>query len=313
MTATIITPTTTAPKHSTITKWLGAGMLSLGLLAGSLGLGAGAAHADAIMQVRVTDSADPVGVGESVTYTMTVKNAGDEGSANVTLTASISAGTFQTGSADQPGVNRFQQGCTVTAQQLRCSGGFFDRNEEGRVTVRVTAPAQAGEMRLRANVSRGTNATADGTGFQDTAVVVRPDLVVTDIDGPSAVGDGANGSYTVTVRNRGGSTATGVLLVVRSESLPWDFFQVDVLDDASNFTCGLALTLSFQTPTVNCTGGSLSAGETARVRIRARTSNVIGTGNGRIRAIVDPSNTIKESNEDNNSRNHAVSFNGGIL
>jgi uncharacterized repeat protein (TIGR01451 family) len=313
MNATTMSSTTTAQTQHNIARWIGAGMLSLGLLAGSLGLGAGAAHADAIMQVRVTDSADPVGVGEQLTYTMTVKNAGDEGSANVTLTASISNGTFQANSADQPGVNRFQQGCTLTAQQLRCSGGFFDRNEEGRVTVRVTAPAQAGEMRLRATVSRGTNATTDGTGFQDTAVIVRPDLVVTDIDGPSAVGDGASGSYVITVRNRGGSTATGVLLVVRSESLPWDFFQVDVLDDASNFTCGLALTLSFQTPTVNCTGGSLSAGETARVRIRARTSNVIGTGNGRIRATIDPSNTIKESNEDNNSRNHAVSFNGGIL
>jgi uncharacterized repeat protein (TIGR01451 family) len=264
------------------------------------------------MQVRVAGSADPIGVGESLTYTMTVRNQGDEGNANVTLTASITNGSFQPGSADQPGANRFQGGCTVTAQQLRCTGGFFDRFEEGQVTVRVTAPAQPGEMRLRANVSRGTNATTDGTGFRDTAVIVRPDLRVTDIDGPSAVGDGASGSYVVTVRNSG-STASGVRLQIRSESLPWDFFQVDVLDDGSGFSCALTQTLSFQTPTVTCTGGALSADESARIRVRTRTSNVLGTGNGRIRAHIDPNDTINESRDGDNTRNHAVSFNGGFL
>jgi uncharacterized repeat protein (TIGR01451 family) len=294
-------------------KWLAAGATALGLLSISLGAGLGTAHADAIMQVRVNDNVARIGVGEDLTYTMTVLNAGDEGNANVVLTATILNGAFVPGSVAQPGVDRFQEGCTVSAQLLRCTGGFFDRGESGTVTVRAVAPDDPGEMRVSAEVGRGSNATIEGHGFVDTPVIVRPDLVVTDIDGPDATGDNDSGSYLVTVRNRGGSTATGVRLQVRSEDLPWDFFQVDELDDGSNFSGALSETVSFLTPTVTCTGGSLSANESARVRIRVRTSNVLGSGSGRIRATIDPANTVQESSESNNSRTHTVTYNGGIF
>jgi uncharacterized repeat protein (TIGR01451 family) len=306
----------TAPKLNSISTWLGAGAMSLGLLAGSLGLGAHPASADANINASFVNPAGQIGVGEQLTYTVRVRNAGTEGTANVNLSLSVAGGGTVV-SVSQANGSRFQGGCQVAGDsQARCTGGFFDRNEQSDVLLRVRAPQAAGEMRVTARANRGTDDPAtriDAFARAETQVIVRPDLVVTDIDGPSAVGDGANGSYVVTVRNRGGSTATGVRLVVRSESLPWDFFQVDVLDDGSNFSCALTQTLSFQTPTVTCTGGNLSANETARVRIRARTSNVIGTGNGRIQAIVDAGNFIRESNEDNNTRSQAVSFNGGIL
>lgn len=310
---TRMTTTARAARRGIRTKWLAATVSALGLLSGSLGLGLGAAHADAIMQVLVSDTVDVIGVGEQLTYTFSVRNAGDEGNANVILTASISAGSFVPGTVAQPGVDRFQEGCTVTAQQVRCSGGFFNIFESGTVTVRAQVPAQPGEIRVNATVTRGTNAVTEGSGFVDTPVIIRPDLEVSDIDGPSAVGDFSTSSYVVTVRNRGGSTATGVRLQVRSETLPWDFYQVEVLDDGSDFSCSLTETLSFLTPTVTCTGGRLSANESTRVRIRVRTSNVVGSGSGRIRATIDPQNTVQESDETDNSRNHAVSFNGGIF
>ena len=309
------TITTTTP-HTGIAKWLGAGMLSLGLLAGSLGLGAHPAAAAADLRVDIADSANTVGVGEELTYTITVRNQGSTGTAEARLTVTAFDGATIL-SVSQPGVNRFQSGCQVLdANSARCTNGFFDRTEAGQVAVRVRAPQTPGQIDLRARVSRGTDEDENLAGNianESTQVIIRPDLRVTDIDGPAAVGDNASGSYLVTVRNSGGSTATDVVLVVRSQTLPWDFFQVEVLDDGASFNCALTQTLSFQTPTVTCTGGSLSANESARVRIRARTGNVLGSGNGRIKAISDAGNFITESNEDNNVRNHAVSFNGGIL
>lgn len=305
-----------SPAHTraAMTRWLTAGASALVLLGGALGSGMGTAYADAIMQVQVNDGVNQIGVNEELTYTITARNAGDEGSANVILTARINdGGRFVLGSAAQPGPDRFQQGCTVTPETLRCEGGFLDAFQNGTVTVRAIAPAQAGEMRMNVGITRGTNGTTDNDGFVDTPVIVRPDLRVTAVDGPDAVGDSATGSYLVTVRNNGGSTAAGVRLEVRSESLPWDFYQVEVLDSASSFSCSLTETLSFLTPKVTCTGGALSAGESARVRIRARTSNVLGSGAGLIRATIDPLNTVPESNEGNNVRTRAVSYNGGIF
>lgn len=304
---------TTKQQH--ITKWLGAGVLSLGLLAGSLGFAAHPAAAEADMNVSFTNPAATIGVGEELTYTLRVRNQGTNGTAEVALNLSASGGATILG-VSQPGADRFENGCQVTSDTAaRCTGGFFGPNVEGQVALRVRAPQTPGEIRLRARVNRGTDDRnpLDGFAQAETTVIIRPDLRVTDIDGPSAVGDAASGSYVVTVRNSGGSLASNVRLVVRSENLPLDFFQVDVLDEGSNFNCALTETLSFQTPRVTCTGGSLSAGESARVRIRARTSNVIGSGSGVIRATIDPNNAIQESNEGNNSRTHAVSYNGGIF
>jgi uncharacterized repeat protein (TIGR01451 family) len=312
----------TATKHTSITKWLGAGLLTLGMLAGSLGLGAHPAAADANMTMSIADSPDPVGVGETVTYSFTLRNAGDTGANQVILTADLSGGRF-VGQPEQVGTTSFgflrfgELLCNFARDNTRllCHGGFFNAGEQVTMRARDTAPAQPGQIGVNARVSwsRGAEGSSFVIDTETTTVIARPDLRVTDINGPTAVGDGASGNYTVTVINRGGSRATGVRLVVRSETLPWDFFQVDVLDDASAFSCALTQTLSFLTPTVTCTGGSLDAGETARVRIRARTSNVLGTGNGRIRAHIDPNDTINESRDGDNTRNHAVSFNGGFL
>lgn len=298
--------------------WLGGSAIAASMLwAGLLG-GASAAFADANMTVGIDESASTVGVGETVTYTFPVRNQGTSGTANVVFTATIQNATFQPGSLSQPGVDRFEDGCVLQNNntRVRCFGGFFDDGDQGSILVRATAPAQAGQIRVDASVTSGTDSDENPAGnssIEFTTVIVRPDLRVYDIDGPSAVSDFVNDEYIVRVRNESGSTATGVRLRIRSESLPWDFTAVEVLDDASNFHCTLVRTLSFLTPEVECTGGALSVAESARIRISVRTTNVVGAGSGRIRAVIDPANTIRESNESNNSRNHTVSFNGGIF
>src|SRR5205807_2041089 len=100
------------------------------------------AFAAANMTVSIDDSVNVIGVGEQVTYTFHVRNAGDHGDANVVLSATITDGTFLGATIDQPGANRFDECHIVTPPigrfagngSLRCTGGFFDQGDQATVT-----------------------------------------------------------------------------------------------------------------------------------------------------------------------------------
>lgn len=127
------------------------------------------------------------------------------------------------------------------------------------------------------------------TNFTITAGTPQPDLTVLSItDSPDPVTVNNTLTYTINLKNNGGANASGVDL---NFTLPEGV--------TFNTASGSGFTATQTARVVSFVGGSIAAGATV-----ALTVTVTPTATGSITsgtAIVDPNNTITESNEDNNT------------
>jgi uncharacterized repeat protein (TIGR01451 family)/CSLREA domain-containing protein len=165
-------------------------------------------QADVSLSAHAPAPATPV-VGDNVTYSWTVTDAGPADASGVALAIDLPAGlTFVSG----------DPGCTSVAGGARCaigalaSGGSADRS----IVVRAT---QAGTLAAtRATVSADQADPVTSNNAQSSTLTVAPppppraDLSVTQTDSPDPVVNGRNVDYTLTVRNTGPDQATGVVL-----------------------------------------------------------------------------------------------------
>ena len=125
-----------------------------------------------------------------------------------------------------------------------------------------------------------------------TIVLPLPDLQVRVAQSSNPIVAGSNQTYTVKVHNRG--SAGGTAIALRS-ALPADLVFSSIRADRG-FVCSRSGTA------MNCAGGALSAGDSATIRLvmslalTARSGHQILLG-----TQVDPDNTLRESNESNNT------------
>jgi uncharacterized repeat protein (TIGR01451 family) len=154
----------------------------------------------------------PGAVGQNLTYTATVRNAGGSDATNVKLTDTIPArSTFVSATASQGS-------CTGT-RPLVCSLGALAKGATAKVTI-VVKPTSAGNL---VDTARVKSDQADPYRANNARrVVVR----VVGPNGNANLGVGLSASprpgqvgsdltYTVRVRNLGGSDATNVQLTAR--------------------------------------------------------------------------------------------------
>jgi uncharacterized repeat protein (TIGR01451 family) len=159
------------------------------------------------LAVTMTDSPDPAFAGQTITYSITVTNAGGNVAENVVLTNTLPAGVTYNGSTNGFG-STFQSGNTVIFQLGNIAVG-------GAKTVTVVANAlSAGSFTNRATV---TSTLTDGLAGNNTAtaittVIVASDLSVSIVDSPDAVILSNRLTYVVTVFNPGPSPASSVVL-----------------------------------------------------------------------------------------------------
>ena len=99
-------------------------------------------------------------------------------------------------------------------------------------------------------------------------------------------------TYTLTVNNIGTANATGIKVV---DTLPAGITGVTE-NTTSLFTCSNAGTTQI---TVTCTGGAVNQGQNGTITINGTSPSA--TGNITNTAVVDPDNTIVETNELNNT------------
>ncbi|MCP5015171.1 MAG: DUF11 domain-containing protein, partial [Ketobacter sp.] len=163
------------------------------------------------LSVGKVDALDPVTVGDDVTYTVTVANAGPDTALAVTLTDTLPVGVIF-GSATG--------GCSEAGGVVSCDLGSVAAGGSASVTIVVTSTA-AGVLTNTASVG---SATADPDGgnnatSEDTTVEAPPaaDLSVTKLDALDPVTVGDDVTYTVTVANAGPDTALAVTL---TDTLP---------------------------------------------------------------------------------------------
>src|SRR5204862_736691 len=115
-----------------------------------------------------------------------------------------------------------------------------------------------------------------------------PDLTLAKA-GPTTVVAGAPMTYTLTINNVGTANATGVRVV---DTVPAGRTSITAAG-TSLFVCGVA------GQTVTCNGGAVNQGSNATVTINANAPAAAGTITNT--AVVDPNNTIVESDELNNT------------
>ncbi len=180
------------------------------------------------LTVSKGDSPDPVAAGATLTYTVTVTNNGPNNATNVVVTDTLPAGTTFVSAA--PAL-----ACTHSQGTVTCNIGDLANGATVPITITVTAPTEGGSI---TNSASASSDVADpnpdnNSASEETTVNAQADLEVDKSDSPDPVAAGSSLTYTVTVRNNGPSTATGVTL---TDTLPAGTTFVSSTPDAPTCT-----------------------------------------------------------------------------
>jgi uncharacterized repeat protein (TIGR01451 family) len=213
------------------------------------------------LRVTKSDSPDPVVVGQTLTYSIGVSNAGPDGATGVNLTDTLPAGTtFQSATPSQGS-------CGQAAGTATCNLGSLANGASATIEIKVT-PQNAGTITNTASAIGGQSDpnTANNSATESTTInppaPQEADLRVTKSDSPDPVVVGQTLTYSIGVSNAGPDGATGVTL---TDTLPaGTSFQSATPSQGS---CGQAA------GTVTCNLGSLASGASATIEIKVAPQN----------------------------------------
>ena len=169
------------------------------------------------LQVTKTDLLPSAQPGQTLIYTLTISNAGNQGATGVILTDTLPANTSFVAASDG-GV--FAAGVVTWNIGSLAAGATVTRLVE--VQVDTAVPAGVTSITNTATATDdGINGPdpnpADNTATDTDTLVAAPDLVLLKDDGVISVVAGQTLTYTLTFRNDGNQAATGVTL---TDTLP---------------------------------------------------------------------------------------------
>ena len=202
---------------------------------------------------RRSDSPDPVRVGQDLTYTLTIQNAGPNAAAAVQVADTLPAdATFKS-------VATSKGSCAGTTA-ITCDLGTVGNNATETVTIVVT-PTKVGTLSNTATVSTASADAnlANNTSTTTTTVTAQStDLSIVKTDAPDPVSVGGDITYTLAVTNNGPDAATGVTAT--------DILPAGVTFKSASAGCVNAA------GTVTCTIGGLASGASTSVTITVTTT-----------------------------------------
>src|SRR5262245_35241444 len=195
-----------------------------------------------------TDTPDPVGAGGTITYTLTVSNAGPSEASSVTV-ADVLPGAVAFIGASGSGWDCGESGGTVTCTRPSLAPGAAPD-----ITITVTAPAAGGTVDNTATVTSSTDDpdSSNNGDAASTTVTALADVAVAKTDDPDPVGAGGALSYTLIVSNDGPGPASDLTV---TDTLPAGVAFVSA--SGSGWNCNDA------GQTVTCTRPSLAASASA--------------------------------------------------
>jgi uncharacterized repeat protein (TIGR01451 family) len=159
-----------------------------------------------ILTLLGSDSPDPVGAGQQLTYTLTYANSGNAAALNTLLHATLPANTTFVSASN---------GGLVSSGIVTWSLGTLGTNAFGSVTlgVRVATPLANGTTLTLQTITIESTQTAPAAGAPVTTTVTsNPLLSLTVSDAPDPVLAGTNLTYTIAFSNTGNSPATQCVL-----------------------------------------------------------------------------------------------------
>ncbi len=171
------------------------------------------------VSITKSDTPDPVGVGQDLTYTIVVTNNGPEATASeIFVSDQLPSGV------DFVSVTTTQGSCSFDSltNSIGCDLGILDPDQTVTITVVVRPRDEiAGEIISNcagAFMLDGNDPNLDNNeSCVETRVQGLADLSVTKLDNPDPVMAGNDLTYTITVTNDGPNDATGVTL---TDTLP---------------------------------------------------------------------------------------------
>ncbi|MGH9779514.1 MAG: choice-of-anchor Q domain-containing protein, partial [Candidatus Acidiferrales bacterium] len=237
------------------------------------------------ISVTKTDDADPVDVGDNITYTVTVTNNGPDNATGVSLMDTLPASVNFVSATPSQGM------CAEAGGLVTCNLGALANGNSATVTIVVTTTANA-------VITNTVTVTADGgdsnpgnnQASENTSVGTMAELILSMADSPDPVAVvTGNLTYTVTVANAGADQATGVTVTV---TLP-----TSVNFGSANATMG---TCSQTAITVTCNIGTLAlqASATATIVVIPQTPGITITGTATV--------TLNEADPDLNNNTASV-------
>ncbi len=241
--------------------------------------------ASANLSLTKSDAPDPVLVGQLLTYTLTVANAGPSGATGVTLTDTLPSGvTFDSATPSQGT-------CTESSGTVTCDLGTIANAGNASASIKIR-PQSQGSITNTASVTSAAADTnlANNSASATTTVDPVADLAVTKSDSPDPVLVGQELTYTVGVQNTGPSAAPGVSM---SDTLPAGVTFTSATP--SQGTC------SQSAGTVTCPLGTIANGASASVQIK-----VTPQSTGSITNQASAASSISDPNSANNTASAAT-------
>ncbi|MBI3660705.1 DUF11 domain-containing protein [Candidatus Acetothermia bacterium] len=236
------------------------------------------------LSITKTASTNPVIVGQNLTYTLTVKNAGPNAATNAILTDPLPNGmSFVSSSASQGSCN----GTTT----IICNLGSLENGKTATITIVVKAIAQ-GTITNTANITavEPDPNPADNTATATvTANLPQADLSVSASASPDPVLVKKNLTYTIVVTNNGPQSATNVIL---TDQLPQGSHFISItLNNCSNngstISCNLGTLAKSQNTTITIVIQPLSEGTVTNVVSVAGTENDPNQSNNKATVVTD--------------------------
>ncbi len=170
------------------------------------------------LRISVSDGVSSASPGDTLTYTLSYGNVGNQGATGVTLTETLPTGTTFNAAASTVGWTQTAPGSGVfTLAVANLAGG--GASASARFVVTVNNPAAAGQTQIvnTASVaddgSNGADPTpADNAATDSDTLTAAPDLRISVSDGVSSASPGDTLTYTLSYANVGNQGATGVTL-----------------------------------------------------------------------------------------------------
>ncbi|HEX4955293.1 MAG TPA: hypothetical protein VF017_18035 [Thermoanaerobaculia bacterium] len=211
------------------------------------------------LSVTKVDLVDPVAAGSTLTYNLTVANAGPSDATAATVSDTLPSALTLTSVTPSQGT------CAPTTTAFTCSLGVLAAGGNASIVLQTTVSSSAaGTVTNTATVAAGTGdvdpAAANNSSQAFTTVLGQANLVLTKADAPDPVVAGNSLVYTLTATNNGPGEATGVVL---TDPLP------GVLTLISSSPPGLC---SSSAGTVSCALGTLAPGASRQIELTAALS-----------------------------------------
>jgi uncharacterized repeat protein (TIGR01451 family) len=206
------------------------------------------------LSITNSDSPDPVGVGQTLTYTLTVHDSGPADAPNVRVTDALPAGVVYQSATPSQG------SCAQASGTVTCDLGTIANGGGATVTIKIT-PQTAGSITDTASVTNtGTvdPSSANDSASASTTVKTVADLSITNVDSPDPVPVSKLLTYTITVRNNGPTAAANVSV---TDPLP-------ATVTFSSATTSLGTCFQSVPGTVTCNVASLASGGRVDIKIQ---------------------------------------------